>query len=136
MISTMGNGFTFPLMTTILSSAVRAVYREMGILIKDNPLAWNHDAVVPGNWAVFGDDIIVCREAYDMLVTFLHELGFRVNLTKSFNSGLFRESCGHDYLGGHDVRGVYLKRMTSRQDIAVAVNLLNDWSFRTSIPPH
>lgn len=134
MMSTMGNGFTFPLMTVLLSCAVRATYRELGIVIHDNPRTQAFGVLTPGNWAVFGDDIIVCREAYDVFCQFLAALGLRVNLAKSFNQGQFRESCGHDYLSGHDVRGVYLKRLASRQDIAIAVNLLNDWSFRTGIP--
>jgi hypothetical protein len=133
MLSTMGNGFTFPFMTLLLSCVIRAVYREQGIPIKDNPRL-QYEAVVPGNWAVFGDDLIVCREAYDRLVDILHKLGFQVNVAKSFSEGPFRESCGHDYYRGHNVRGVYLKRLSSRQDLAVAVNLLNDWTYRTGIP--
>lgn len=38
MISTMGNGFTFPLMTIILSSIVRACYAVLGIRLSDNQL--------------------------------------------------------------------------------------------------
>jgi hypothetical protein len=121
-------------MTMILSCAVRSVYRELGIPIRDNPRTQAYGVLTPGNWAVFGDDIIVCREAYDLFCQFLDRLGLRVNLAKSFNQGPFRESCGHDYFKGHDVRGVYLKRLASRQDIAIAINLLNDWSYRTGLP--
>jgi hypothetical protein len=133
MISTMGNGFTFPLMTVILSCAVRACYLALGIPIRDNPRMRDAGYNVPGNWAVFGDDIIVCREAYDTVVAFIESLGFQVNVSKSFNTGSFRESCGHDYYRGHNVRGVYLKRLHSRQDITGAINRLNDWTFRTGV---
>jgi hypothetical protein len=141
MISTMGNGFTFPLMTVILSCTVRAVYKVLGIPIRDNPRTEKLGEgirmkvrTVPGNWAVFGDDIIVCSEAYDLMVSTLHRLGLQVNLSKSFSTGPFRESCGHDYFRGLNVRGVYLKKVTSPQDIVVAVNLLNDWTARVGIP--
>lgn len=134
MMSTMGNGFTFPIMTILLSSIVRACYATLGIRIADNRQSVATHAIVPGNWGVFGDDIIVVREAYDLVVETLHAMGLQVNVAKSFNTGPFRESCGHDYFHGHDVRGVYLKRLASRQDVAVAANLLNDWSFRTGIP--
>lgn len=133
-MSMMGNGFTFPLMTVLLSCAIRAVYSAIGIPIRDNPRTRGLGYNVPGNWAVFGDDIIVCREAYDEVIAFLQSLGFRANVTKSFNIGPFRESCGHDYFKGHPVRGVYLKKLTSRNDISIAVNLLNDWTYRTGIP--
>jgi hypothetical protein len=132
MISTMGNGFTFPLMTIILSCIVRTCYSVLGIPIRDNPRV-GKTGIVPGNWGVFGDDIIVVREAHDLVVRALHLFGLQVNSSKSFNTGQFRESCGHDYFSGHDVRGVYLKRLASRQDIAIAVNLLNDWSYRTGL---
>lgn len=133
MISTMGNGFTFPIMTILLSCIVRACYTYLGVPIRDNP-RYGAQVLAPGNWAVFGDDIIVVREAYDLVVETIERFGLRVNKSKSFNTGPFRESCGHDYFLGHDVRGVYLKRLASRQDVAIAVNLLNDWTFRTGIP--
>jgi hypothetical protein len=137
MISTMGNGFTFPVMTIILSSVVRAVYDHLGIPIQDarrlvvgSPERF---LTVTPNWAVFGDDIIVRREAYDTVVEVLGLLGFTVNASKSFNQGPFRESCGHDYYHGLNVRGVYLKRLQSLQDLAVAVNLFVQWSAQTGI---
>ena len=141
MMSTMGNGFTFPMMTIILSCAVRAVYHTLGLPIQETLRVWETDKIyhqpraynVHGNWAVFGDDIIVRREAYDSVVAFLEQLGFTVNITKSFNQGPFRESCGHDYYHGLNVRGVYLKRLRSLQDLAVAVNSLNDWTTQTGI---
>jgi len=134
MMSTMGNGFTFPVMTLILSCVVRAVYRVKGIPIRDNPRTYGDGYNVPGNWAVFGDDIIVSSDAYDQVVSTLQLFGFQTNVTKSFSKGPFRESCGHDYFSGVNIRGVYLKRLTSRQDVVIAVNLLNDWTMRTGVP--
>jgi hypothetical protein len=137
MISTMGNGFTFPVMTMILSSVVRAVYHDLGIpqqdarrMVVDSPARF---LTVTPNWAVFGDDIIVRREAYDTVVEVLSLLGFSVNASKSFNTGPFRESCGHDYYQGLNIRGVYLQKVASLQDLAVAVNLLVQWTAQTGI---
>jgi len=118
MISTMGNGFTFPLQTVIFASAVRAVYQMM-----------NLDSFCPKTqFGVFGDDIIVKREAYAFLVRSLEKLGFKVNDTKSFNTGSFRESCGHDWYNGHFVRGVYIKSLETVSDVYSAINRLNRWS--------
>ena len=150
MLSTMGNGFTFPVMTILLAAIVRATYKVSGIPIKGNqfpkvpcePHDWAYQSgsfrdpmrCVPGNWGVFGDDIICVREAYADVVSFLGLLGFQVNADKSFNEGPFRESCGHDYFRGTNIRGVYLKRFSSRQDITVAINRLNEWTARTGVP--
>lgn len=127
MVSTMGNGFTFPLQTLLFAGVVITTARMRGIqlLYPRNRL---------GSFGVFGDDIIVERELYDDVVANLELLGFKVNLSKSFNEGAFRESCGHDYYNGHNIRGVYVKTLRSVQDRFVLVNRLNDWTARTGIP--
>lgn len=125
MLSTMGNGYTFPLQTLIFSSIVRAVYRQMGL-----PIVGNSECP---EWSVYGDDIIVRRSAYRRIVSALTSFGFRVNGTKSFSEGPFRESCGSDFFKGQNVRGVYFKHLETRQDLFVAFNLLTEWSARTGI---
>nr|UJQ85304.1 MAG: hypothetical protein 3 [Leviviridae sp.] len=124
MISSMGNGFTFPLQTLIFASLVKAAYITMGL-----PLS------VEGkpHYSVFGDDIIVCREAYDFVVQLLEGCGFTVNRLKSFSTGPFRESCGHDYFRGHNVRGVYLRRLNSHADFYSIINRLMRWSASSGI---
>lgn len=127
MISSMGNGYTFPLQTMIFSCLVAAVYRVLSIKL-ERPLRQTL-----GNFAVFGDDIIVDSRAYNTVVDCLELLGFRVNREKSFNEGLFRESCGRDYSSGYNVRGVYLKRLNVAGDFYSAINRLNRWSTRNGI---
>jgi len=118
MISTMGNGFTFPLQTVIFASAVRAVYQLMGF-----------PCFCPATqFGVFGDDIIVRREAYHFVVAMLNKLGFSVNDGKSFVYGPFRESCGHDYFRGVNIRGVYIRSLETPQEVYSAINRLNRWS--------
>lgn len=126
MVSTMGNGFTFPLQTLIFSAVVSAVYQQMGI-----PQT-RVDARSP-NWSVFGDDIVVCRKAYDRVCHILSLFGFTVNVDKSFKEGPFRESCGRDFFKGHMVRGVYIKRLDTPQDVYVAFNKLVRWSAQNGI---
>lgn len=126
MISSMGNGFTFPLQTLIFGSLVVACYTKLGI----KPRMCNR---ADPNWAVFGDDIIVRRDAYEVVVDALERLGFTVNKEKSFNTGYFRESCGGDYFHGSNVRGVYLQSFKDVRDIYSAINRLVRWSARTGI---
>jgi len=125
MVSTMGNGFTFPLQTFIFSCLIRAAYRHTNIDVDDKGLK---------NWGCFGDDLIVDKLAYRSVVRLLGILGFQLNNSKSFNEGHFRESCGADWFYGQPVRGVYLRKLNSVQDIYVAINLLNDWSAVTGLP--
>lgn len=124
MVSTMGNGFTFPLQTLIFACAVRACYQLMD-LPSDNPRT---------QFGVFGDDIIVHRNVYDFICRMLTKLGFEVNRDKSYGAGLFRESCGGDYFAGVNVRGVYVTSLESPQQVISLVNRLLRWSAAHGVP--
>lgn len=128
MVSSMGNAFTFPLQTILFTCMVLAVYRVMGI----KPIAPRGDSL--GNYGVFGDDIICLREAFPLVVSLLQHEGHIVNQDKSFSTGPFRESCGHDYYDGHDVRGVYIENLNDVCDYYSAINRLNLWSAKHEIP--
>ncbi|DAD50429.1 TPA_asm: RNA-directed RNA polymerase [ssRNA phage Gerhypos.2_22] len=127
MVSTMGNGFTFPLQTLLFAGCVIATALEEG-----KPISFGR--LTSRSFGVFGDDIIVPYDLYDATVRNLELLGFKVNSSKSFNSGPFRESCGHDYHLGVNIRGVYAKSLHTMQDRFVLVNRLNDFTSRTGIP--
>lgn len=75
-ISSMGNGFTFELMTLILTAIARQF----------DPSA-----------TVFGDDIIIRNEFAQDLIDVLNGVGFHVNIDKSFIYSKFRESCGSNF---------------------------------------
>ncbi len=129
MVSTMGNGFTFPLQTMLFASVVRAVARSMDTRLGR---ACSRGA----KWGVFGDDIICPTEMSDRVIRLLTLIGFRINREKSYTEryGRFRESCGGDFYMGHNVRGVYIKTLQTPQSRYVAINLLNEWSARWRIP--
>lgn len=121
MMSTMGNGFTFPLQTLIFASLILALYLETG----QKPKIGN-----VRQYSVYGDDIIVKEDSYDMLVSVLTAAGFQVNSNKSFNTGKFRESCGKDFWSGVNVRAVYLQECNSPAHVYSLYNRLLDWSVQ------
>lgn len=127
MVSTMGNGFTFPLQTMLFSAIVVAAFRARGI---EPRFPRGADF---GNWGVFGDDIICPDYIWKDVFRLLTLLGFKVNYDKTFVEGPFRESCGSDFHQGINVRGVYVKRLQTQQDICSVVNQLNLFSTRTGI---
>lgn len=128
MVSSMGNATTFPLQTILFASIVVGCYRALGLSIQ-----YPRGREI-GNFAVFGDDIIVRREAYNLVVSTLVRYGFVVNETKSFNDGAFRESCGADYYYGYNVRGVYCASLKQPQDLYSLINRLNVWSANHYVP--
>lgn len=125
MFSSMGNGFTFPLQTLLFATLVRSVYRSMGI----TPCSHGQSR----NYSVFGDDIICLSEAYYKVCQMLSYCGFLVNDEKSFASGAFRESCGSDFLQGHDIRAVFLKEIKNESQVYSAFNRIARWSAKYSI---
>lgn len=124
MVSTMGNGFTFPLMTLILVSLVYASRaNERG---RRNYIDWSHTAV-------YGDDIIVRTAEFEDVCSILSRAGFIVNVEKSFNSGGFRESCGGDYYEGYDVTPFYVQSLSRNPEVYVALNQVSEWCARHNI---
>lgn len=105
MLSPMGNGFTFEVMTISLLALVRAL----------DPLG-----------SVFGDDIIIRRQHVPRLFAMLSALGWQINSTKSFWEGNFRESCGafYDHKGKRYIRSYDLEYPEDDLDAIVATNKL------------
>lgn len=128
MVSSMGNAFTFPLQTILFAAIVQGAYRALDI-----PVRFPRKQHL-GNFAVFGDDIIVAQKAYGLVCRLLSYFGFTVNADKSFNEGPFRESCGSDYWSGTDVRGVYCQGLSSKHEVYSLINRLNVWSANHLIP--
>lgn len=115
MISTMGNGFTFPLMTLTLLALIYASQCNRGW--KGRPFFVDYNDV-----AVFGDDLIVPTSAVESVIDIVERAGFVINRDKSYTSGPFRESCGGDYFKGYDVTPFYLKSLSCDAEIFVCLN--------------
>lgn len=125
MISTMGNGFTFPMMTLTILALVYANRRQAG-----GP----NNFIDLTNTAVFGDDIIVPTAEVSSLVELLTNAGYVVNNDKSYAEGPFRESCGGDYYEGVNVTPFYVKSLKRDANIYVAMNQVLRWAGRYELP--
>ncbi len=109
--SSMGNGFTFELESLIFLALAKAATHRTGGNV--------HDV------AAFGDDIICPEQSTSAVIGTLVGTGFKLNPSKSFWSGRFRESCGKHYFSGHDVTPFFLKKeLRSPHDIMWACNSL------------
>lgn len=109
--SSMGNGFTFELESLLFYSLLLAVRQLFGK---------KRDVV-----SCFGDDIIVSRHLAAKTIAILEFSGFTINLEKSFVSGPFKESCGHDYYRGVNVRPIYFKGIAGKKSIEQLFYILN-----------
>jgi hypothetical protein len=106
-----GSAVTFPVQTIIFTLiSLFAVMQTKGC--KASVVLRDHTDLVQ----VFGDDIIVPVDSYPVLVDLLTSLSLKVNDSKSFASGNFREACGMDAYCGHDVTPVRVRRPYSGSD--------------------
>lgn len=89
---TMGIGYTFPLQTLLFLALLKAI--EKTFFSKSRP-----DLI-----SVYGDDMIYHNRLHTWVLEVFGEIGFVINVDKTFSDGFFRESCGGDYFHGMDVR--------------------------------
>lgn len=114
--ASMGCALTFPIQMLVFRSIIIAAMCEHdGDTSADAIRACGRRPDV----GVFGDDIIVPTRYASPVMQRLEALGLRVNVDKSFTTGLFRESCGGDFYGGTSVKPVYLRRQppANRHDV-------------------
>jgi hypothetical protein len=101
--SCMGSACTFPVQSylfTTLAIASLLYSRKQAITIRNVRRASQEVRV-------FGDDIIIPEDGWEMLQGLLGHLGLKVNPQKTYDSGNFRESCGLDAYDGNDVTPTY-----------------------------
>lgn len=109
--SAMGNGFTFPLESLIFYAIASTCCDLCGLSRKQV--------------RVYGDDVVIPREAYLLFVEVTRFLGMKVNVQKTYAFGYFRETCGSDFLQGVDVRPVYFSgELAVETDVYSLVNRL------------
>lgn len=103
-LSSMGNGFTFETMTTLLLAACR---------------------VFTDDCSVFGDDVILPNAHAADFVKLARQLGFHTNNKKTFINSHFRESCGGFYCDGHGYLVSFdFNSIETYSDIIIAHNKL------------
>lgn len=101
-VSSMGNGFTFDLMSIILTALTRSVDISA---------------------TVFGDDIICLNEHADTIIDSLVIAGFVPNKTKTLIRSSYRESCGSHYIDGVGyITSFSMKWIEDQLDLIVTCN--------------
>lgn len=105
----MGNATTFP-----VQSVVFATIAMVAILGSTKELNYEKVVRASRNVRVFGDDIIVRSEHFRDVADWITCFGLKINRSKTFFEGNFRESCGVDAYGGTEVTPMYLRHDPGR----------------------
>jgi hypothetical protein len=110
--TSMGNAYTFELETLIFFALALASCEVDGVPFH-----------VGENLHVYGDDIILPREAFRTFHSAISRCGFSVNSEKTFHDSNFYESCGTDWFLGLSVRPFFLRKAVLRvEDLYYVAN--------------
>lgn len=110
----MGNALTFP-----VQSIVFAVVSIAALLVgREKYPTYRNVLAAARMLRIYGDDIIVVTKHYRHVVRGLTSVGLKVNSSKSFFEGDFKESCGTDWFRGVEITPLYLR--------SVPLNLQSD----------
>jgi hypothetical protein len=125
--ASMGSALCFPFEAMVFTTLIfLGIERELSTPLTKKLLIEQFSGTV----RVFGDDLVVPRDYVLSVVDELQTFGYVVNISKSYWTGRFRESCGREYFDGHDVSIVKVRSVlpTRRQDasgVLSAVSLRN-----------
>lgn len=110
MLSPMGNGYTFGVMSLLLLTLVRE-FDSLGM--------------------VFGDDIIVHKDVAPSVMDLIQQIGFSINTKKTFTQGYFRESCGGFFAKSRYITSFDLNWAEDEVDAVVLVNKIAILAYTT-----
>jgi len=112
--ASMGSALCFPMEMFVFATIIFVGIEES----LGRPLTKKDISSFEGQVRVFGDDLIVPTHSVSSVIAALEAFGLKVNASKSFWTGKFRESCGMDYYDGHNVNVVRLRQHfpSSRRD--------------------
>jgi len=118
--ASMGSALCFPFEAIVFTTLVFLGIQD-GL---SKPLTRKDVKSFRGKVRVYGDDIIVPVEHVRNVISRLESFGYKVNESKSFWNGKFRESCGADSYAGEDVTPVRVRRVlpSSRSDVQEVIS--------------
>ena len=116
--ASMGSALCFPIEAMVFLTIIAEVWAES----QGRRFTREDRKVLKGLVRVYGDDLIVPVEIAQSLSDRLEAYGLKVNRSKSFWNGKFRESCGGDFFAGEWVTPIRVRAVfpeTRRQTDAV-----------------
>jgi len=126
--ASMGSALCFPMESMVFMTCIfLGISREL-----NKPVTKKMIKSYLGSVRTYGDDIIVPVRFVDSVVATLTDYGFKVNASKSFWTGKFRESCGKWFYAGEEVTPIRLRQKlpSHRRNVPEVVSTV---SFRNQL---
>lgn len=108
--ASMGSALCFP----IESMYFYTICVMARLRLHNLPVTSKNIFIVSRDVYVYGDDIIVPTDEATTIADYLQKYHCKVNMSKSFWSGNFRESCGMDAYSGTEVTPTYIRKLHPR----------------------
>lgn len=121
--ASMGSALCFPMEAMVFTTLVfMGIQNARSIRLSEKTIR-----SFSGKVRVYGDDIIVPVDCVTDVIASLEAFGLKVNHSKSFWTGKFRESCGGDFYDGEDVRPIRItKKLPSHRRHVREIVSFND----------
>lgn len=121
--ASMGSALTFPVEAMVFLTIIFLGIQDA----LNRPLTRRDILTFRDSVRVYGDDLIVPRDYVLSVMNRLDLYGYKVNHSKSFWTGKFRESCGKEFFAGVDVsiERVRMEFPSSRSDVQEIVSLVS-----------
>lgn len=103
--ASMGSAMCFPVEACVFYTLIQSAFHHRDGRIPSSRSIAEYSRSID----IYGDDIIVPVEYTDTVVSYLESYCLKVNVSKSFRFGNFRESCGGDFYKGVAVNPVYAR---------------------------
>lgn len=126
--ASMGSALCFPMEALVFFIAIVTIRARKAKM----PICSRTIAKMARDIYVYGDDIIVPADETSVISDDLSLFGLKVNRSKTFYTGKFRESCGMDAYDGVDITPVYCRRpypadQRSAEEITSWVSMANQF---------
>lgn len=105
--ASMGSALCFPVESMYFYTICVAALLEKQNL----PVTARNAFKVSRSVYVYGDDIIIPTDDAIFVAEYLHKYKCKVNMSKSYWTGRFRESCGMDAFAGEEVTPSYIREL-------------------------
>lgn len=105
--ASMGNAMCFPIEAIVFWTLAKATAEYYNL---------------SENIFVYGDDIICNDIIANQICLTLEAFGLKVNSSKSFLRGHFRESCGGDFIHGHNVTPIRIRKLDSNLESLLSIH--------------
>jgi len=105
--ASMGSALCFPVEAMVFYTLVQTAIHKVTGRRPTSSSIYHYSGMID----IYGDDIIVPVEYADAVVDTLESFALKVNVSKSFKEGYFRESCGGDFFRGEWVTPIYARQL-------------------------